>query len=88
MMLVGELPDLEETQAGKDLIQIGEVRGEVRGLGEAILLFLAARYGTLPAAIDERIRTLRAEQARRLLKYLPRCQTLDDVGQWLTDDQP
>ena len=27
-MLLGELPNLEETQSGKDLIRIGEIRGE------------------------------------------------------------
>ena len=30
-MLLGELPDLEETASGKDLIRIGEQRGEKRG---------------------------------------------------------
>ena len=32
MMLLGELPDLEETASGKDLIRIGEQRGEKRGI--------------------------------------------------------
>jgi hypothetical protein len=30
-ILVGEIPDLEESQSGKDLIAIGEQRGELRG---------------------------------------------------------
>ena len=31
MVLLGELPELEETQSGKDRIRIGEERGERRG---------------------------------------------------------
>jgi len=30
-MIIGELPDLEDTQAGKELIAVGEKRGEQRG---------------------------------------------------------
>ncbi len=39
MILLSELPELEETQCGKDLIQIGEARGEARGLAKAIVRY-------------------------------------------------
>ena len=55
-MLLGELPDLEETASGKDLIQIGERRGEKRGLERAIVALLATRHGTVPAAFKRRLR--------------------------------
>ena len=63
MVLLGELPELEETQSGKDLIRIGEERGELRGelrgeqrgelrgLQKAILVSLKARYGMVPATM-------------------------------------
>ncbi len=89
-MLLGELPPLEETQSGKDLIQIGEQRGRERGLQEgweqAILAFLAARHGTVPADMEAKIRALSIDKANRLVEDLPRLQTPDDVIQWLARD--
>ena len=82
-MLLGELPDLEETASGKDLIRIGEQRGEKRGLEEGLLAFLAARHGTVPAAIREEIAKLTPAEAKRMMQFLARCQSLDEVTQWL-----
>ena len=83
MMLLGELPELEKTVAGKELIQIGEQRGEKRGLEEGLLAFLAARHGTVPAAIQEQIAKLTPAEAKRMMQFLARCQSLDEVTQWL-----
>lgn len=94
-MLLGELPNLEETQSGKDLIRIGEQRGLEqglekgleqgleKGLEKAIFVFLSARHGTIPASIEEKITSLTAGEAERLLRYLPQCQTLEELAQWL-----
>jgi predicted transposase YdaD len=79
MMLLGELPELEETVAGKELIQIGEKRGWEEGL----LAFLAARHGAVPAAIQEEIAKLTPAKAKRMMQFLARCQSLDEVTQWL-----
>jgi hypothetical protein len=78
-MLLGELPDLEETASGKDLIRIGEKRA----WEEAILAFLATRHGTVPAAIREKIAKLTPAEAKRLMQFLVECQSLDEVTQWL-----
>jgi predicted transposase YdaD len=87
MMLLGELPELEETVAGTELIQIGEQRGEKpgekRGLEEGLLAFLAARHRTVPAAIQEEIAKLTPAEAKRMMQFLARCQSLDEVTQWL-----
>jgi flagellar biosynthesis/type III secretory pathway protein FliH len=94
-MLLGELPDLEETQSGKDLIHIGEQRGLEKGLekgiekgiekglAKAILVFLTARHGTVPAAMREKIATLSEGEAERLIQFLPQLQTLDALAQRL-----
>ena len=91
MMLLGELPELEETQSAKDLIRIGEQRGEQRGvqrgLEKAILVYLRARHGAVPVTLQEQIHTLTTDEAERLLEYLPGCQTLDELGQWLASRQ-
>ncbi|MCY2986491.1 MAG: hypothetical protein NTY19_01270 [Planctomycetota bacterium] len=103
-MLLGELPELEETQSGKDLIRIGEERGEERGekrsekrgekrgeqrgLARALLVSLRVRHGMVPAALQKQIRPLTADQAERLLEQLPQCQTLDEVAQWLSRQRP
>jgi predicted transposase YdaD len=96
MMLLGELPDLEETQSGKDLIRIGEQRGEKRGekrgqqqgLQRAILVSLDARFPAVPAEIQDTVRTLSADKSERLLAYLAQSPTLDEVARWLDGDQP
>ncbi len=84
-MLLGELPDLEETASGTDLIRVGEQRGEKRGLEKGILAFLAIRHGTVPAAIQEKIARLTAAEAERMMQFLAQCQSLDEVTQWLAD---
>lgn len=92
-MLLGELPELEETQSGKDLIRIGEERGErrgeqrgeQRGLQKAILVSLRARYGTVPATLQDKIHSLTIDEAERVLEYLPQCPTLDALAPWLAD---
>jgi hypothetical protein len=83
MILLGELPELEETQSGKDLIRIGEARGETRGLAKAVLLQLSVRHGAIPDEMERQIRSLSAEQAERLLQFVLQCETLAEVTQWL-----
>jgi hypothetical protein len=87
MILLGELPDLEETASGKDLIRIGEQRGEKRGekrgLEKAILAFIATRFGTVPAAIQEGIAKLSQAEAESMMQFLAQCQSLDEVSRWL-----
>ena len=77
-MLLGELPDLEETASGKDLIRIVK-----RGWEKAILAFLATRHGTVPAAIQEKVAKLTPAEAERMMQFLAQCQSLDEVAQWL-----
>ena len=90
-MLVGELPDLEETKSGKDLIAIGEKRGEQRGRREckregkiaSILVYLEAKYKQLPSEVQKALSTLSSSKADRLAAHLPRCKSLRDVTSWL-----
>ena len=79
MILLGELPELEETQCGKDLLQIGEARG----LAKAIVRCLTTRFGSIPGEMEQPIRSLSAEQAERLLQFVLQCENLAAVAQWL-----
>ncbi|MEZ6130594.1 MAG: hypothetical protein R3C59_18055 [Planctomycetaceae bacterium] len=66
-MLVGALPDLTETQSGRDLIEIGMKRGEEKGKAEgkaegeakgkrdSLLLFLEFRFKDVPDTVRERL---------------------------------
>jgi len=66
-MFVGELTPLEETQLGKELIQLGREQGEARGMAQGVALGGAAalravllrqlsqRFGAVPPALAERI---------------------------------
>ncbi len=86
MILLSELPELEETQCGKDLIQIGEARGEARGLAKAIVRCLTTRFGSIPGEMEQQIRSLSAEQAERLLQFVLKCETVAEAAQWLNED--
>jgi hypothetical protein len=83
-MLLGELPSLEETASGKDLIRIGEKRGRE----ETVLAILTAWYGTVPAAVQEKVARLNPGEVERLIQFLRHCQSLDEVIQWLGIAKP
>jgi predicted transposase YdaD len=94
-MLIGELPDLEDTRSGKDLIAIGEARGikegkkegikegRKEGMIKSVLVFLEAKHGPMSKPLQKAISNLSAAQANRLLARLPQCETLEDVQRWL-----
>jgi hypothetical protein len=77
--MIVDLPPLEETRSGQDLIRIGQERG----LREAILLVLRRQQGSVPPEMEEKLRTLSAEDARRLLEYLLETEGSRDVDRWL-----
>ncbi len=83
IMMLGELPDLEDTQLGKDLIQIGEARGEARGLDQAVVLFLQARFGRLSKVMRTQIERLSSDEAKELIAQIPSWDKLQDVKDWL-----
>jgi predicted transposase YdaD len=94
-MLIGELPELEETQSGKDLIAIGEKRGEERGKREGkeegkregtmetILLFLENRHGPVSKELRKTVAMLSPKKASRLIAHLAQCESLAEVQAWL-----
>jgi hypothetical protein len=74
-MLLEELPNLEDTQSGKELIQIGEKRG----FAEAIQQLLRLKHGPLPKRLCGRIETLAMGEMRKLFRQLPACASLAEV---------
>lgn len=87
IMLIGELPELEDTQSGKDLIAIGEKRGEKRGLelGEkrAAITVAEAKFGALPNGVTEQIKALGDASITELLNQLVKFPDLADLQAWL-----
>lgn len=61
-MLVGQLPDLRETQSGKDLIAIGKVEGKAEGKAEGLVMMLEIRFGQIPDSLREAIRKIESEK--------------------------
>lgn len=90
-MLIGELPELEDTQSGKDLIAIGEKRGEQRGekrgleQGEkrAAVTVAEARFGPLPKDMHDRIDALSDSKVTELLTELVKFPDLAELQGWL-----
>ena len=101
IMLLGELPALEDTQSGKDLIRIGEVRGEARGeargkilgeargkmlgLDQAVVVCLESRFGRLTKALRARIERLSADEATEVLTQMATWNKLQDAKDWLNN---
>ncbi len=95
MMLI-DLPPLEETVSGKELIQIaearglargeaeGEKRGEARGLCEAILVLSKARFQRVPETLRKQILLLPKPAAHSLLNVLDDITSLDALKDWVT----
>ena len=79
IMLLGELPNLEETQSGKDLIRIGEVRG----MNQMIALLLQSRFGRLPKAMRARVERLSPDEAKELITQNSTWDKLQDAKDWL-----
>jgi predicted transposase YdaD len=61
-MLVGQLPDLRETQSGKDLIAIGRAEGKAEGKAEGLLRLLEIRFGEVPGALREGIQKVDSDE--------------------------
>ncbi len=74
-MLLGDLPDLRETQSGKDLIQIGTIEG----MQKSLLLQLKTKFGSIATEIQERIQRLDSEE--KLNDLLVQILKVDSVDQ-------
>jgi predicted transposase YdaD len=61
-MLAGQLPDLRETQSGKDLIAIGRAEGKAEGKAEGLLKLLEIRFGEVPGTLREGIQKIDSDQ--------------------------
>lgn len=87
IMLLGELPELEETQSGKDLIRIGEERGEKRGaellLDRVVLSVPKTKYGVLPKSLQSRILALPRSTKEQFLNFVAVCDSLPKLKDWL-----
>ncbi len=84
-MLIGALPDLRDTQSGKDLIQIGRAegkeqgkeQGKIEGKIEVLLLVLTSRFGELSPQLKDRIRQL--STGDKLDRAILQAVTIDSI---------
>ena len=77
-MLLGELPDLRDTQSGKDLIRIGKIEGA----RETLVRQLEAKFGKLSAKVRQRIKkTASADRLDSLLLQVLTIESPDQL-QW------
>ena len=86
-MLLGELPELEETQSAKDLIRIGEKRGEKRGadllLDRMVLSVPKSKFGVLPKSVQAHILALPRSDKEQFLNFVAICDSLPKLKNWL-----
>ena len=78
--MFSELPSLEETVAGKELIQLGEARG----LAEAVVVVvLVERLERISEPLRKQILALPKSTAQALLKAADDITSLESLKQWL-----
>ena len=86
-MLIGELPELVDTRAGRDILKIGEERGRaegrVEGLVEAVLILLESKRRRLSKGVRQRIGALGAKQLRQLPAEAGPWESLTPLDAWL-----
>ena len=77
-MFLGELPDLRDTQSGKDLMRMGKIDGA----RETLVRQLEARFGKLSPKVRQRIK--KTDSTDRLDSLLLQVLTIDspDQLQW------
>jgi len=70
-ILVGQLPDLRETQSGKNLIAIGVQEGIEKGKRDSLIQVLESRFGRLDSQLIEKIDAIKGLEL--LDKYFRRA---------------
>ena len=83
MMLLGELPELQETQSGKDLIRIGEKRGADLLLDRMVLSVPKSKFGVLPKSVQAHILALPRSDKEQFLNFVAICDSLPKLKDWL-----
>ncbi|MGF1582592.1 MAG: DUF2887 domain-containing protein [Gemmataceae bacterium] len=76
-MMLGDLPDIRETQTGKDLIQIGKVEG----VQHALVRVLEKKFGAVDANHRQRIEQLKSpEKLEELLFEVMEAEAIDELN--------
>ena len=87
-MMLGQLPDLRDTQSGKDLIAIGKLEGEregklegkLEGKREALLEVLEIRFGGVSSELKEQILKIDSiDSINRIYKCSLTASKLSDI---------
>ena len=84
-MLIGELPELVETRAGRDILKIGKEQGLAEGLTRAVVILLEGKRGRLTKALRQRIPKLTNDQLCQLLAEADAWDSLDPLDVWLAE---
>jgi hypothetical protein len=75
-MLLGELPDLRDTQSGKDLIAIGKIEGKQ----ELLILAIETKFGPLSPELRQRISQLTSiEKLEGLLVQVLKTDSIEQL---------
>jgi len=83
-MLVGQLPDLRDTQSGKDLIAIGVKEGIEKGKRQSLVQVLESRFGPIDSALNEKVEAIKG--AELLDKFFRRALSIHSLDQLFQED--
>ena len=91
MLSPSDLPDIRDTQTGRDLIAIGKREGlrerkrssEDRGWTLAILVIVKDRFRSVPKELEERLSKMSRRSKRNLLRAMFRFESVAEFKAWL-----
>jgi hypothetical protein len=83
-MLVGQLPDLRETQSGRDLIAIGIQEGIEKGKRQSLVQLLESRFGKLDSPWIEKIEAIKGVEL--LDRYFQRALGMQSLDHLFIED--
>ena len=83
-MLVGQLPDLRETQSGRDLIAIGIQEGIEKGKRQSLVQLLESRFGKLDSPWIEKIEAIKGVEL--LDRYFQRALSMRSLDHLFIED--
>jgi len=84
MILFEDLPDPADTVWGRELIEIGEKRGEELGLARAVRLLLKSRFQPVSKEMSQRILSLTMSQKEQLLELAGKARSFDTIEKWMS----
>ena len=84
-MFMYELPGLENTRSGQDLINKAREEGRLKATHDLLIRIMESRVGELPSDLLRQLQSLDRESSAQLAVNNSTIQSIEDIRRWLLD---